>query len=222
MSRGLAGDDVALGAEPRVDLLPPEVKAGRKGKTLRRGLAGVVLAVVVIVVLGIGVVTVQAAQSQSALLAAQVRTAGLVADQAQYVEVREMQRELDATVAARTLGSSTEIDWKAYLAGVRRALPEDVTIDTVSIDATSPLVPFEQAAVPLQSTRVASLTLGLTTPTLPTIPEWLLALQELPGYADGTPESITRTDAGAYIVIMTLHINAEAFAHRFSDPAVEG
>lgn len=217
MSRAAASDELIIGGEPRVDLLPPEVKATRRAKTLRRGLAAVVVAVVVLVAAGVTAASFQAMQSQTDLQAAQARTNELLAEQTKYVEVRQVQDEVDATVAARQLGASTEVDWKAYLIGLRDVLPGDVTIDTVGVDAASPLAPYGQATVPLQALRVATLTLSLTSPSLPTVPDWLDAMSSLPGYVDGTPGSITRLGTGAYQVDLTVHINEDAYSNRFAD-----
>ena len=189
MSRASADDVLVLGGEPRVDLLPPEVKARRKGKVLRRALGIAVVAMVVLVAGGIAAASWQAVQGQASLAAAQSRTADLLNEQVRYVEVRQVQDTVDATIAARWVGSSTEIDWKGYLERVRELLPADVSIDTVGIDAASPLEPYGQAVAPLQGLRVATLTLVVTSPTLPAVPDWLIDLQELPGYVDATPST---------------------------------
>ncbi|TFD52044.1 hypothetical protein E3T55_07085 [Cryobacterium frigoriphilum] len=219
MSRASVVDELIIGGEPRADLLPPEVKAGLRGKALQRGLLIAVVAVVVLVAGGVGVATWQAMQGQSRLAAAQSRTAELLTEQVQYLEVRQVQDAVDATIAAQQVGGSTEIDWKDYLQRVREVLPSDVTIDSVTFDAATPLAPYDQAIAPLQQARVATLTLLVTSPTLPGVPDWLRDLSALPGYADGTPGAITQTDTGAFQVSVTLHINEQAYSGRFADAA---
>jgi len=59
-----------------------------------------------------------------------------------------------------------------------------------------------------------SITVG--SPTLPSVPAWLEALQGLPGFADAVPGSITQTATGGYTVALTMHINSDAFAQRFA------
>lgn len=218
MSRAVVDNELIIGGEPRADLLPPEVKAGLRGKALHRGLLMAVVAVVVLVVGGVGVATWQTMQGQARLLAAQSQTAEPLNEQAQYLEVRQVQDAVATTIAAQQVGGSTEIDWKNYLQRVQAVLPEDADIDSVTIDAATPVAPYAQATAPLQESRVATLTLLVTSPTLPEVPDWLRGLTALPGYADATPGTITRTETGAYQVSVTLHINDEAYSGRFAEP----
>lgn len=217
MSRKSVTEELIIGGEPRVDLLPPIVKERQRGKVLRRNLGFAVVAVVVLVAAGTGVAFWQAAVSQAQLAAVQQRTTELLAEQAKFVEVRQVQDDVDLSMAARQVGASTEVDWKAYLEEIRDVLPSDVTIDTVDISAASPLVLFEQPDVPLQAARIATIMITMTSPGLPTVPDWLEDMKALPGYADGSPSSITRSDTGAYQVDLTLHINEGAYSNRFAD-----
>ena len=219
MSRARTADEIVIGGEPRVDLLPPIVRARKKSKTQRKFLGAAVLAVVMLMGGGVVAASLQATQSDTELSAAQQRTTDLLAEQMKYSELRQLRKEVDAAGAARQVGASTEVDWKTYFDGIRAQLPADVTIDTISVDSESPLTPYQQPTVPLQAERVATLVIGLTSPSLPTVPEWLKAMKSLPGYADGTPGSITRSDTGAYLVNLTLHINKGAYSNRFADAA---
>lgn len=216
MSRATPVDEVVLGAEPRVDLLPPEVKAGKRVKATRRRLGFALFSVIVLVVAGVVAASWQAQQSQDELASAQARTSALLASQAKYAQVHTVQNDVDMTTAARKFGASTEIDWKAYLSEVRAVLPAEVTIDTVGVDSASPLTIFAQPTAPLQSARVATLTLGLTSPNLPSVPQWLEAIKALPGYADASPGTITRSEGGAYTVALVLNINGGAYSNRFA------
>ncbi|TFC88165.1 hypothetical protein E3T24_03240 [Cryobacterium sp. TmT2-59] len=217
MSRASVSDELVLGAEPRVHLLPPEVAAGRRGKAMRRNLGVSVVGVVILALLGVAGSSWLAIQSQEKLASAQAHTIDLLAEQSKYVEARNVQDEVDLALSARQLGASTEIDWKDYLGKVRAILPTDVSIDAVTVEAASPLALYDQATVPLQGARVATLTLDLTSTNLPEAPVWLKGLKELPGYADGTPGTITQTDLGTYQVNLVLHINDGAYSQRFAD-----
>lgn len=220
MSRTSVAEGLVLGAEPRVDLLPPEVIARKKAKATRRRLTGILIGVVVLVAGGFAAATWNVGQSRAELATAQDRSIELLSSQAEYSEVTQVQATVDSTIAARQFGAATEVDWKAYLSGIRAVLPANVSIDTVTVDSASPLVVFEQATAPLQDARVATLTLGLTSPDLPTVPQWLEAMRGLPGFADANPGSITRSDTGTYKVELTMHINDGAYSNRFA--ATEG
>ena len=93
-------------------------------------------------------------------------------------------------------------------------------IGAVVLDAGSPWVPYVQATAPLQPSRVATISLTLTSPTLPSVPDWLDAMATLPGYADSAPTRVALLDTGAYEVSLTLHVNAEAFSNRFAEAEV--
>lgn len=218
MSRTSASEELVIGGEPRVDLLPPVVKARQRGKAVRRALGIGVVAAIVLMAAGIGLATWQAALSQAQLASAEQRTTELLAEQAKFIEVRQVQDDVDLSIAAREVGASTEVDWKAYLHEVRDVLPSNVTIDSVDITSASPLVLFEQPTAPLQAARIATILITMTSPGLPTVPAWLEKFKALPGYADGSPGSIRRSDTGDYQVDLTLHINEGAYSNRFATP----
>ena len=220
MSAATSLHDPIIGGEPRVNLLPPEVTAEQKGRRLRRALAVAVVAVVFVTAGGIAAATWQAQRSQASLAVVEGRTAELLAAQGEYVEVRRAQEEVDATVAARRVAASVDINWTDYLEQIRARLPGDVVIGAVVLDAGSPWAPYGQATAPLQPSRVATISLTLTSPTLPSVPDWLDAMVTLPGYADSAPTRVALLDSGGYEVSLTLHVNAEAFSNRFAEAEV--
>jgi hypothetical protein len=210
-------ESLSIGGEPRVDLLPPEVRAERNAGALRRRLGFGVIVLIALAVGGSGVAGIQAIQAQVSLIAEQARTASLLVQQKKYIQVRSVQDEVGLIQAAQQVGTSTEIDWKKYLSEVQATLPANVTLDTVKIDSASPLTEYTQATAPLQGSRVATLSFTAKSPTLPEVPAWLDALSALPGFTDASPGSVTRDDAtGVYTVDITMHINQAAYTNRFA------
>ena len=216
MSRSTNDDRLVLAGEPRVNLLPPEVTEQARARSLRRTLILATGGVLLVVVVGIGAAFWHSGQSALRLAAAQADSLELLTEQGKYIEVKQVQTEVDTALAARAVGSATEIDWTAYLKQVRDKLPLDVTVDGVVLDSSSPLAPYVQPTAPLQASRVATLSITVGSPTLPSVPAWLEALQGLPGFADAVPGSITQTATGGYTVALTMHINSDAFAQRFA------
>jgi hypothetical protein len=216
MNRSSDIRELILGGEPRADLLPPELRARRAGRALHRALNIALVGVVVIMAASIGAVSLQAALNQNKLAEAKLRTDVILLDTTKYAEVTRVQDQYDATLIVRELGLSTEVDWNAYLADIRTILPADVTIDSVDVTTASPWTPFGQSEVPLTQSRTASLALELTSPVLPTVPEWLVGLKDLPGYADASPGSIFRSPEGNYVVSLALNINESALSNRFA------
>jgi hypothetical protein len=219
MSRASHETGLILGGEPRVNLLPPEVAEQAAERVMRRKLLLGTAGTLVLVMLGIGGAALHATNSALQLASAQAETTNLLSEQSQYVAVRQVQTQVDTAIAARAVGGWTDIDWKAYLQGVRSALPADVGIDAVTVDSTSPLTVYPQPTAPLQNARVATVTVTLASPGLPTVPQWLEQLQALPGVADAGAGSITAGETGGYTVVVTMHLNADAFSGRFSDTA---
>ena len=216
MRRTPESRELILGGEPRADLLPPELKARRESRALHRALTIALVGVVVIMGVSIGAVSLNAALNQNDLTTATTRTDEILMETTKYAEVSQIQDQYDTTLVVRALGLSTEVDWQAYLADIRSILPADVTIDAVSVTTASPWTAFKQSGVPLTQPRTASLALELTSPGLPTVPQWLIGLKDLPGYADASPGSITRSDDGSYVVSLTLNINKSALSNRFA------
>jgi hypothetical protein len=113
------------------------------------------------------------------------------------------------------VGAAPEIDWKDYLGKLQQTLPAGVAIQSVLIVSSSPLVDFPQSTVPLQGSRVANLNFGASSPTLPSIPDWLDGLGTLVGFVDAVPNSVEIQPDGSYLVNITMHINQDAFSLRF-------
>ncbi|ARC55738.1 hypothetical protein AS850_01435 [Frondihabitans sp. 762G35] len=208
---------LGAGAEPRVDLLPPEVRAERRSGQMvgRAWLAvGVVAALVVI---GTGSATLYSASAKSKLADSQAQTGELLAQQTKYKDVRTYQAQSTLVSAAQSVGGSTEIDWNTYLAKVQASLPTGVTITSVTIDSTDPLKAYAQATTPLQGERVATLTFTATSAELPAVPTWLDDLTKLPGYTDASPGSVA-FDASTklYTANITMHITQAAYSGRYT------
>lgn len=207
---------LAIGVEPRVDLLPLEVRKERRAKVVRRRLGLSVVCVLLLVLLGSGASTALSLQAQQQLLDENERTGELLVEQAKYIEVRKVQEKVGLVQAARQVGVSTEIDWKKYLEGVQGTLPGGVTIESVKIDSASPLAIYSQPTAPLQGERVATISFAAKSAVLPDVPTWLKALAALPGYADSLPGSVVLDETtSTYTVDITMHVNEDAFLKRF-------
>lgn len=216
MSPARRAEILVIGGEPRVDLLPPEVRKERNAKVTRRRLALGIAGVIVIVVVGAGAASAFALQAQTRLLDEQARTTYLLTQQGKYGEVRSVQDEVNLAQAAQRVGASTEIDWKKYLDRVRTTLPASVGIDTVTVDSATPLALYTKSTAPLQGARVATVSFTAKSSVLPDVPTWLDALATLPGFADAIPGSVKLdVPSGVYTVNITMHVNDAAFAHRF-------
>ena len=209
-------ETLLVGGAPRADLLPLEIRKEHKGRRTRRKLIWSVLGVVLLVFVGTGTSYYFALTSQLQLVAAQKETNDLLIEQQEYRDVRIVQDELATVEAGQRVGAATEVDWKTYIDEIEASLPPNVAIMTVVIDGASPLVDYAQPEAPLQGLRVATLTFGAWTATLPDTDAWLVALSGLPGFTDANPDSIKfDEEKGLYETVVTMHIDEDAWSERF-------
>lgn len=216
MRRASKNQNLVIGGESKVDLLPQELRVKRKGKVLRRRLGFLVILVAVLVTGASALVRAQAIQAKVDLSIEQSNAQSILLQQRKYGEVQKIQRQADTIAAAQQVGTSTEINWRNYLISVAKTLPPNVTLDSVNIDSATPFASYAQASAPLQGERIATLSFTAISSTLPQVPQWLLALATLPGYSDANPGSVNRTETGTYSVNITMHINQAAFTNRFA------
>lgn len=209
-------EGLAVGAEPRVDLLPPEVRAERRNARTRRGFGWGVLAVLLVVLLATAGAFSVNVLSQAELLAARSRTTSLLAQQQRYAPVREVQKEVALAQAAQQAGASTEIDWKAFLDQVGAAQPAGLALSSVAVDSVSPTALYQQSADPLQGPRIGTVAVVGTSAALPDVPAWVSALQKIPGVVDVVPGTVTLDDVkNVYKATVTIHVSDRLYTKRF-------
>ena len=215
MSRTKKTATAVVGGLPRVDLLPPEVRAERRGGVaVRRAWMGVVGAAAVAGI-AVGAATLHSIEAQDELLASQADTQQLLLEQGKYTEVRDTQSEITLLTAAQAVAGATEIALPSYLAQIQATLPAGVTVSTISIDQATPTSDYAQSDTPLQGARIGTVTFSARSAELPSVPDWLDGLATLPGYTDATPGSVS-LENGVYEATVTMHIDQRAFSNRFA------
>ena len=204
---------------PQVNLLPPEVRAARGLRKIKRWLA-VGLVVTLLACAGVYALGLLAAsQAADELVTAQDETARLQTEAAKYAEVPQVLSALDGATAVRTLGMATEVEWKGYLDAIAAVLPADVTIETLAITGATPMTPAALPADPLQGPSVGLITFTGQTTTLPDTAAWVDALNSVPGFADAWVSTATVGELEAaisYTVASTVQFTDAAYAGRFA------
>lgn len=207
---------LVVGGQPRANLLPPEIILKRKQLKTRRSLRAAVVLIAIVTAAGcVGAFGVSSV-AQVALAATQQQQQALVIEQAKYSEVSQVQQTIRTIEAGQQVGSSTEVDWRAYIGKLQKTLPAGVKITSVKVDTGTPMQLFPQSDAPLQGARVGAISFEASSKTLPDIPDWLRALATMPGFVDGTPGSV-RIEGSSYIVDVLMHYNTDAYSMRF-DP----
>ena len=205
---------LVIGGEPRIDFLPPEVKQRKQSRRTRRSLIVLVVIVMVACAGGFVFATSLAVQSQLALVDEQAKTSALLSEQTKYAEARTVTAQLAATEDARLVATAPEILWRAYLAEVQATLPSGMAITNAEVDSMSATDLPPITTVPLETERVATISMTAIAPTLTSAAAWLDNMRELNGFADlwATPAT---WNGAAYEIEVRLNINATAFEKRF-------
>lgn len=216
-----SGDSLIIGGLPRVDLLPEEVKDGRKGDRIRRNLGFAVVVVLIVSVLAVAAATVQSIGAQASLAAEENRTPKLLEQQTEFYEVRSVSDQLATMKAARELGSSTEIDWKKFVNGAVSRMPESLDMILMVGSGSSPIESQAASAVPLQGTSVATVVFTLQSEKITDFASFVKDIRDLQGFADVTPYTITLDEESlVYEASITVHLSSESYENRFA-PEVE-
>lgn len=206
---------LVVGGQPRANLLPPEIILKRKQLKTRRSLRAAVVLVAIGTAAGcVGAFGVSSV-AQVALMATQQQQA-LVLEQAKYSEVSQVKQTISTIEAGQQVGSSTEVDWRAYILQLQKTLPAGVKMTSVKVETGTPMNLFPQSEAPLQGARVGAISFEASSKTLPDIPDWLRALATMPGFVDATPGSV-RIEGSTYVVDVLMHYNTDAYSMRF-DP----
>lgn len=216
-TKSARGDRLVIGGPPRAELLPPEFAAEARLRTQRRGMVAVAILSVVVVGLVYGYVTLRSTVTAQLLASANAETTSLLSQQAEYALVGIVNGQIQTIEVAKLVGTSTEIEWKSYLALVQASLPAGTIIDTVSAETAYPGTGATTSTSPLGFTSIAEIAFSASTSTLPDVSSWIENLSKLPGYAGNSAGSITGEDDGTYRVTMILYINEDALSDRLFD-----
>lgn len=214
---------------PQVNLLPPEIKAARGLRHLKKWLAGVVGLVVVVLVLGYGLALMNRSAAEAELVQAQEQASELAAEQAQYAAVTPVLADLKRTQEALRTAGSTDILWKGYLDAVAAVMPPNVSIDSISVVQNTPMTPVSAlpGPDPLTPTGIATLTIAAKATGLTDDAAFTDALNTIPGFyaAQTSTAAIGETESKAvvYAISSSVQVDETAFSRRFepTDPAAE-
>jgi hypothetical protein len=210
-------EGLTIGGEPRVHLLPPQVLARKKGKAIRRRLGLGVVGMILVVAIAGGLAEVASISAQSALVTAQSETTNILQQQAKYGDVLKVKADDAAIQSSQKLATVQEISWQPFIVSFQDTMPSDASITSINAGIDTPLAGAPAVAVPLQGPHIATITASLTMKQSEISP-WLDSLPKIKGFVDVTPDSITRGN-GTYTVAITMHLDTDALANRFTKDA---
>lgn len=214
---------------PQVNLLPPEIKAARGLRHLKKWLAAAVGLVVVVLVLAYGLALMNRAAADAELEQAQEQAAALAAEQAQYAAVTPVLADLQRTQEALQTAGRTDVLWKGYFDAIAAVMPPNVSIDSISVVQDTPLTPVatDTGPDPLSPAGIATLTIAAKATGLTDDAAFTDALNTIPGFyaAQTSTAAIGETESKAvmYAISSSVQVDERAFSRRFepTDPAAE-
>lgn len=204
-----------------VNLLPPEILAGRAFRRIQRGMAAAV-AVVVAAICGVYVLEARDTDTASQELMA-VKDVGttLRAEQAPYADVPRVHQAIDAAQSARQGAMAQDVEWYRYLADFSRVTPPGVWF--TSLDLTMSNAPGAAAAATgLPVTGVAAINVTGTGGTHLDVAAWLDALAKEAAVSNPFVTSSATAKIGSTDVVnfsSTAAVGADALSHRFDRKA---
>jgi len=208
------------GGLPQVNLLPPEVAAGRRIKEVKGWLGLAVVGAIVLVVLGYAVAALDVGRANDARAFEQNRTSDLLSEKAKYVAVTPVLADLGLVKQAQVAAGAPEVLWQPYLNAITAVLPADATVSSLAVATND--AKATGSGDPLVTQGVATITLVGTTSSVPDTATWIKALDSVPGFADARVSVAKRDgdgDAAFYDVQSTVQVTPGAYSHRFDQEA---
>lgn len=218
-----SADQLPIGGVPRVDLLPPELKEARAWRRARGRALVIVLCGAVLVLAGVLAATWWARVNVDARDAAQARTDELLSMQAEFAEVNAVQGGIRSAEQALEQAGATDILWESVLTDLRRTLPPQARVTSLTIEAPAPGAPLAPATDVLQGERAATVRFTALTPEVPDVAAWVRAVEDIDGVVFVAPRAAqVLDDEPGFTVEMSFDLGAERLRHQPEDTAEDG
>lgn len=200
---------IVVGGPPSVSLLPRELRAAARDRSVRRLLVIGVAAVLVVAAGATAGATALAGAAQARLDDSNARTAALAGQLGKFRDVQVLQQDIAVGNAAVQVASSTEIDWQAQIDAIEAEMPSGYRVTTIQADSATPILDYAQGTTPLDQPRAASLQMSVATADITALPPWLRKIRSIPAYADASA-SVASDDSNGYTIQITVHLSPKA------------
>lgn len=206
--------------QPQVNLLPPEVKAARGLKAIKRVLVMLLILVVAACAGAYVLAFLDKSKAQDQLTSAQDDTVKLQAEIERYARVPLVRGQLENAKYARQLAMSTEVLWQPYYGAITAVLPPGVSLDNLTVTQATPMTAPAAPSSPLQDSSIGQIVFTARSATIPDAAAWVDALNSIPGLGDAWVSSAVVTQDGEsdtvfYNVSATVQVRDSAYALRF-------
>lgn len=195
------------------DLLPVEITAARRTRTVRRSVIASLTAFAVVLAGWYGLAVHQTRSASTDLANAQKNTHKFINRQREFDKLVKVQK--DAKVINDQLSAlmAKDLQWSRLLQSLQTAAPEGITITGVTaaltVDASSPKSGVEP------TDTIGTLTLGGVGTTKKVIAAYVDALARVNGVANALPGDVTQQTSGLQFSVH-MDITKAALGGRFS------
>lgn len=202
---------------PSVNLLPPEIVAGRAFRRTQKVL-GATVVVVIAALVGVYALQVQAKNDAADSLAvSQATGTTLKAEEAKYADVPRVYQAIDDAQSARQTAMGQDIEWSRYLTDFSLAMPANVWLTSLDLSLAAPAA----GATPT-TPSVGTMTFAGTAIDHPDVAAWLVTLAKEKAATDAYFSSSARAKIGKKDVVnfsSTAGLTDAALSHRFDRKA---
>lgn len=202
---------------PQVNLLPPEIRAGRALSSVKSWLAVGLLATLLVAGGLVLMSELGLRDAEDALTRTQDENAALVAQQTQYAEVPALLGKLDDLTQARTSGMAGDVLWRPYVTAIAATAPAGVSVTELKV--APPVASLTATTGGVADLVVATISFQSRSLTLPDTAQWLDALAEVTGLSNPMFSSaqIKGTESGVvyYEVTGTVDVTFDGLSMRY-------
>lgn len=203
-------NQLPIGGAPRVDLLPPDLRAQRAGRRARDGALVMILIAALVLLAGMGGAWWLQKLSTDLRDAAQATTEDLTARQAQFAEVNGVLADIRTSETALDRARATDILWASVLVDLQGTLPPGARVTELTIQAPAPATPLSPATDVLQGERAATVSFKALATNAPDASAWMRAVEQIGGVVFVAPR-VTQVleDQPGYTVEMVFDLSSE-------------
>lgn len=184
---------------PRVNLLPPEIAAAAKLRSLKLMLGLLVFAAMVLVVVGYLIVSSRIGGAEDALAEAQTYGTQRQADVATYAEVPQVLAEVDAAQVNLETAMTPEIRWSFYLNDLSLTIPKTTRLSNITAVNSAAAEQLTAAptvvGTPLGALPMGSITFSGKSTDFDAVAAWLQSLSRQQGYLEPSVQGVTKAEA---------------------------
>lgn len=203
---------------PSVNLLPPEILAGRTFRRAQKVLGAAVLTVG-LALGGVYFLQVQNANAAADALAASKATGQtLQAEQAKYADVPRIYQAIDDAQTARQTAMGQDVEWFRYLTDFSLVMPASVWLTSLDLSLAGTAPAAGAAATP----GVGTMTFAGSAYDHPDVAAWLVTLAKEKAATDAYFSTSTKAKIGTKDIVTfssTAGLSDVALSHNFDRKA---